>query len=488
MLALLLGAVSRMDCNILYTSFFVVFIAFGISVVTKLFMNQYTIYKECLVINALVIEQIIKLFILIFYVYFKASNGFYGVNSVEHIRFLVEFLVAGCIEAFIILVSPRDEKFYKKFILGIVFSSFVGAVLCGVMPLQYMSNLCHLINLVSLLAYSLGFCRTKDWKKEAFNHQRMYCKLFVLFGMARCIAGLGIKDFYQTYQLVCITFNLMQGICLLICVYKGYLWELWNEKMNALNEADYIITKQNEVCDLIVSLSHELKTPVHVIRSALDIMGLDYKEDEMILKEVGDIRKECTTMMNMVQNMIDVQRIKGKHIQIKYETLNLVEAVENVVDAFSQNMSHSSFLFNPQEEEIYQDMDLKLLQHSFLLGFNLLIQQEPSSEIYIEIGRSIDTRETYMLIKHSALEQIKKWYDSPSNKLDEGRMVAVGLTIELIQLILELHHTRIECEEMADMTVMKIIFPECIKVSEVWLDEDNIMALGEQMKVRDMVS
>lgn len=484
----ILIAFDRLSSKALCISFFMVFIAFGIGVATKLLINQYTEDKQYRLIHCLSINYVFKLFTLIFYSYFKMNAVNHGVHQHDIIRFILLFLVVQCIETLIIGVMPRYELSTKKILMGLLGIGILNVIVCRIMPIGYMIRICQTLNVLNIIMYSFIFFKWKGWVGERLGNQWMYSKLFVLVGMIQCFLGIIIPGFYSTHHMTYIGLNLVQGIYLLVYTYTSCLREPWNQKLNDLNEANYIIHKQSEACDLIVGLSHELKTPVNIIRSALDMMVLDCEENGEILGEVQEIRKDCIEMMNIIQNMIDVQRIKGHHVQVNDQIYNLVEVIENVIDAFSRNMRNSLILFNPEEEEIYQELDLKLIQQAFMIGGYLLMKQDSQSEIYIEIGRLQETQETYIGIKHNALYQLKKAYCPISQKLKEDNSIAIGLTLQVISLIFQIHKVRIEYVEENETTVMKMIWPPCCKTTEKWLNEENIIGLGEQMRARGMVS
>ncbi|MBP3886192.1 MAG: HAMP domain-containing histidine kinase [Cellulosilyticum sp.] len=471
----------------LQLNFFIVVIAFAISVATKLFINQYTGHQQYMLIHLLATNQVVKLMIMVFYFCFEANHAYWRFDAIVEARFIVQFIMIQWGEVLILINALKTTQMDKRKILLAQLLVIVGILICEIVSLTYINWIYKLVNMINLVMYGWAYYKCKDWHKESLGNDVIYCKLFAFWSMIQCLIGVIIYDFYQSYALSFSVLIGIQEICLLMYAYKSCLWEPWHKKLDALNETESLIDKQSKACDMIVSLSHELKTPANVIRSAVEIMVLDYKENEDILEEINEIRKDCIQMTNIIQDMIDLQKIKGNHIQAHYQIYNLVEVIEHVIDAFSNQMEQSPFLFNPQEEEIYQKIDLGLLQKFLMLGFNLLIKQNQKSELYIEVGKLKDTQETYILIKHSALQKLKEAYYPISEKLKEGNHIATGLTIQLMQLILQLHQAKMQCNNDGEGVTMKIIFPECTSITDEWIDEENIDALGEQIRARDML-
>ncbi len=468
-------------------SFFIVFIVFGISVATKLLVNQYIGQKQYQLINLLATNNVMKSVILIFYFYFRVNGVYHDIEQKEMMKLVLDFMTIEWIEISAIWFMQKGKYFSKGMLLSIQGMGILGIFIYSFIPSHYRIHICRGLNIGNLVVHILLCYRRKSWEDQYLVSHGIYIKAFVVLGLIQYLLGTVNTNFYQCYNITFVTLNLAKGVCLLLYVYMNCLLGPWNKKIHDLNEAEDIISRQTMVCTMIVNLSHELKTPVNVIRSALDLIALDCKEDEGVLAEISEIRMDCIEMMNIIQDMIDIQRLKGNYIQIKPEIYNVVEVVENVVDAYSRNMENSPFVFNPQNEEIYQDIDLRLFQQSFMLGFNLLIKQVPDSELYIEMGQLKESREVYILIKHEGIRILKDIYYPISKQLKERDCVSLGLTIQLVKLILQLHKAKIEYIDEGNMTMMKMTFPECARTTDEWIAEENIITLREKMRARDIV-
>lgn len=220
----------------------------------------------------------------------------------------------------------------------------------------------------------------------------------------------------------------------------------------------------------IISLSHELKTPIHVMQSALDLMYLKYKDYPELLEQIKKLRRYGSRILNRIQIMIDVQKIQENYVDFKFKTYNLVEVIENVMDVFSEGKEQGFFIFDPQEEEIYANIDLYLIQQTLILLMHLLVREDATNEWYIYLEKSSLTIDSYKNISFKAL-------------IEDEQIVHKAMDILILQfigLILEKHSAVLYIEEKQ----IKIEFPECENEKCELLGEENKTNLREQMKMR----
>lgn len=220
----------------------------------------------------------------------------------------------------------------------------------------------------------------------------------------------------------------------------------------------------------LISLSHELKTPIHVIHSALELMQLEYKAYPNLVNQIDTIKEYGRKILNRIQIIIDLQKIKGNYFNIKLKTYNLVEVIENVMDVFSEGKEKGFFTFDPQEEEICADIDLYLIQQAFIFLMNLLVKKDATNEWYIHLEKTRLTVDSLKPISFIELiEQKQEMYKA----IDK-------LMLEFIACILEKHQATLTLLEKQII----IDFPECHKETYEPLDERNRLSLREQMELR----
>lgn len=123
--------------------------------------------------------------------------------------------------------------------------------------------------------------------------------------------------------------------------------------------------------EFFANLSHELRTPINVIYSALQVMNLyiGKREYTIKLKEYIDvIRQNCYRLIRLVNNLIDVTKIEAGYFETHMSYCNIVNIVEEIVDSVVEyvEIKDISIRFDTSEEEIYLCCDLDLIERILL--------------------------------------------------------------------------------------------------------------------------
>ena len=484
----ILGLITAMILEVmgkgtLLISFYVTLSAYGISILAKVLMNDYADKEQYNLVNLLFISNNIELFILTFYLYIRMIQS--GPFQIGAVIFLVSIL-----DLIRMLVVTTMPHYYQENKLNIYHLAII-IVACSLVstwiPNLYIARSCKIIYILNLAISSIAYLRWRRWENKIFTNKIAYCRLYLLFSMLQFLVMVVMNAIWNKYDLILAVFMMIQAIYLLIHIYMNCLEEPWKRKTEALSKVEDILGRQRETSDTIISLSHELKTPVNVVRSALDLLILEYKSNESIVGEIREARKDCNQIINMVQNMIDIQKITGHYVEFSMQTFNLVEAIENVVDVFSEAMEESPFVFDPKEEEIYQEIDLNLLQQGFILLFGLLIKQGLEDQIYIELGKIDKTGKIYLIIQHEQVKILKEVSSQINEEVKPKSNVADLLTLQLVELIFKVHKAEIYYEVNQEKPEMEIFFPKCLSKTNKWIEAENLNVLRDQMKVRGIV-
>jgi len=472
----------------LFLNFVVTFITFGISVATKLLVNNYTTYRRKKVIHLLTLNHITRLLILLFSLYFMNTYHYEGAQMAGVIRLILQVSVLDGINIYIILKIPsfcRKDKIETYSIVGMM---ALGLFICRFIEIKYVSIVSMTIYIICLTVISITYINWNKWMGTFLNHQPPYCKMYAFITIIEFLVLICSIGQWRKYFLVIITCNLVQAVYLLLYTYNSCVFEPWKCKIEEIHNADNLIEGENETCDMIVNLSHELKTPVNVINSALELLALDYQEEPKAMHEILSIKKDCNQVMGIIQNMIDIQKIKGDYIEFKYHNYNLVAVIENVIDAFKAEIEQSNFLFNPLEEEIYQQIDIDILQQCFMLLFDLIMKNNMSSQLYIEIGIVEECGETYMMMQHDQINRLEELDRQKDKEIQKEEEVLERLTATLIELILKAHKIEWVYGVREDKKNIKMTFPRCFSSGVEEVSLENINYLRGQIRARGILA
>ncbi len=90
----------------------------------------------------------------------------------------------------------------------------------------------------------------------------------------------------------------------------------------------------------LANMSHEIRTPMNGIIGMIDLMGstkLDNEQSEY----VKTISKSSQTLLNILNDILDLSKIEAGKMELRQEPFRMVKAIEKVYDLFSQQASLS---------------------------------------------------------------------------------------------------------------------------------------------------
>lgn len=200
--------------------------------------------------------------------------------------------------------------------------------------------------------------------------------------------------------------------------------------------------------EFFANISHELKTPINVIFSALQVNDFHIKDNNMsgINKNFKRIRQNCMRLIRTINNFIDANKISEGYVVPNLEVHNIVEIIEDTANMCNKyiELSENSLIFDSEEEEIYVLCDkemimtiiLNILSNSVKYGIKggwIKIYIECTSENNINIriknnGLKIDEKTApYIFDKFTKLNKA-------FNRLKEGSGLGLFLTKGLVEL------------------------------------------------------
>lgn len=222
--------------------------------------------------------------------------------------------------------------------------------------------------------------------------------------------------------------------------------QVLQKKNNELQKLEKLKT------DLFSMLVHDLKGPISETVANLDILSYTVPEDNQ--KFVEAAQAGCTTLYEMVTNLLDIARLEENKLELVYEKITPPDFIdESVTRMFGlANTKGLSIVQNPMasvyKKSLWGDRDvlLRVLQ-------NLLsnaIQYSPQKEI-IEVGcLHLETSEIEFFVKDNGPgidprhhDEIFDKYKQISKKGD-GRFYSTGLGLSFCKMAVEAHGGKIE--------------------------------------------
>lgn len=165
------------------------------------------------------------------------------------------------------------------------------------------------------------------------------------------------------------------------------------KKNNALRLNKYLTEKleeENIKGEFFTNICHELRTPINVINSALQLnnLNIEKKNIKSIEKNNLVIKQNCLRLIRTINNFIDANRISEGQIETNVMVLNIVEVVENTLDASEEYIKKKkiNFIFDPDLEEIFIAFDREFLERIILnILSNSVKYGHANGNIYVKI-------------------------------------------------------------------------------------------------------
>lgn len=143
--------------------------------------------------------------------------------------------------------------------------------------------------------------------------------------------------------------------------------------------------------ELLANISHEFKTPVNVIYSAIQMQDLkrDSKDIDEILKFNFIIKQNCYRLIRLINNFIDSSKLTQQDYNLNLKCLNVVNIVENTtmsILSFAE-MKGINVIFDTEEEELFVYADKDLIERTILnLLSNAIKYSEENGRIDVLVG------------------------------------------------------------------------------------------------------
>ena len=209
--------------------------------------------------------------------------------------------------------------------------------------------------------------------------------------------------------------------------------------------------------EFFANLSHELKTPLNLIFSTIQLLGLNIRENEVKMasleKTVGVLKQNCFRMMKLVNNLIDITKMESGYFELELQEANIVQVVEDIVMSVAQYIENKNLnlLFDTEMEERYMFIDLNSIERIILnLLSNAVKFTKTGGEIFIRMYQ--DESQVFISIKDTGVGIPK---DKQGVIFDRFRQVDKSLTrnhegsgigLSLVKSLVALHGGNISLE------------------------------------------
>lgn len=254
------------------------------------------------------------------------------------------------------------------------------------------------------------------------------------------------------------------------------------------NKYDKLNYKYNEIKayeksknEFFANLSHELRTPINIIYSTLQLLdGMENNDvnafKEYYIKYKKVLKLNCYRMLRLVNNLIDVTKFEVGSVEGEFVNLNIVDLIENVTLSVLSyaKIKNINIIFDTDIEELIIKCDAEKIERIMLnLLSNSIKFTDENKTIFVNITSNdewvdIKVRDEGRGIPETMKNLIFKRFvqvDKSLNRKTEGS----GIGLSIVKSLVEIHDGNILVEsEVNKGTTFNIFLPN------VKLDNEEI--------------
>ena len=211
----------------------------------------------------------------------------------------------------------------------------------------------------------------------------------------------------------------------------------------------------NSIIELFSNISHELKTPLTVIFSALQVINLRYKnidDSDSKTKYYLDIMKQnCYRLMRLINNFLDITKLDSGFVKLNVANYDIVQIIEDITLSVVPYVESKNIgiTFDTNVEEKIMAFDADKIERIMLnLLSNSVKYSRVAGEIMVtltDLGDklSISIKDTGLGIPENKSKLVFERFgqvDRTLKRVSEG----TGIGLSLVKSFVEMHEGSIE--------------------------------------------
>ncbi|AGK98822.1 sensor histidine kinase [Clostridium pasteurianum] len=269
----------------------------------------------------------------------------------------------------------------------------------------------------------------------------------------------------------------------------------FNKHVNILEEKvkdkDEIINRANEIdkmkMEFLANISHELRTPVNVIFSSIQLVELDLNKNNLssnrkTLNYLKIMKQNCYRLIKLSNNFIDMSKIEAGFMELNLHNVEIVKVIEDItlsIVPFAEERG-INIIFDTEIEEKIIACDVEKIERVMLNLLSNAIKFTPKDG-EIEVYMYESDNNLYISVKDNGIGIPKYMQDRIFDRftqvkdglLKENEGSGIGLS--LVKYLVEMHGGRVILEsDMNKGCKFSIILPcNIIKGEDIGNFNDN---------------
>lgn len=144
---------------------------------------------------------------------------------------------------------------------------------------------------------------------------------------------------------------------------RKYMEEVEQRNIELREKLEY----DNMKASFLANVSHELKTPINILFSSLQLLNLILKKESLeevrsgVGKQAAIMKQNCYRLIRLVNNLIDVTKAGGGHLKLNLDSYDIVsilyQMTSSVAEYGKNNGVHISFTSDQAEIILVCDIE-----------------------------------------------------------------------------------------------------------------------------------
>ncbi|CAM1351741.1 sensor histidine kinase [Tenacibaculum insulae] len=229
-----------------------------------------------------------------------------------------------------------------------------------------------------------------------------------------------------------------------------------------------IINQQKELAeiknDLISNITHEFKTPITTISTAIEaIYNFNMIDDKEKTKKYLSISSgQLKKLHQMVEKLLETATLDSEQLLLKKETIDITDLIDKIVNKHQLTGTNKSIVFSTNKPEIIYNIDVFHFENAISNLIDNAIKYGGNT-IEININSFLNTIEISIadngkgIEKHQQEKIFDKFYRVPKGNTHDVKGFGIGLYYT--KTIIEKHEGTITLNSAPKRTIFKINLP-----------------------------
>ena len=204
--------------------------------------------------------------------------------------------------------------------------------------------------------------------------------------------------------------------------------------------------------EFLATLAHELRNPLAPIRTGLSVV-CDSKDPEVSQKALGVMQRQVGHMVRLIDDLLDVARIKQGKLELKLDRIPLANAIEAAIEASLPAVQRAEHTLRTRltEEALFVDADQTRLAQVISNLLNNASKYTPNGgEIELAVRRdgdsvAISVSDNGLGVPRNCLDDVFQMFNQVDRSLHRAQG-GLGIGLALVRTLVEMHGGRVEAD------------------------------------------